>query len=372
MTATDHQADQDSFAARAHRFHTIHGGHALEPFADNMHGRTALLESGGAAMPVLVSDGDFDSAWTCSPRVTYSEAASEEAGRNLPPLLRAPARGLASATGRWLTRAGLDRVVAVNHWLLSTDLHPPASSVPVAAMLGQTLQRWPGHVPWFRSLNVVDNVDWLETLAGLGFDLVASRQVYLYADIPKLVARHGDLKRDLALLGRTPLRRAGDQDIGEADYARIAMLYGQLYLDKYSRLNPRYSEQFIRLWHQSGLLELHGFRDPSGSLLCVIGLFRQGSTLSAPIVGYDTALPQKLGLYRLLTACAYEVAGRNGYRLNFSAGAAHFKRLRGGEPAIEYSAFYTRHLPKSAGRAVRILSQLSQRVGVPLLKRYQL
>jgi hypothetical protein len=61
-----------------------------------------------------------------------------------------------------------------------------------------------------------------------------------------------------------------------------------------------------------------------------------------------------------------------GGRLNFSAGAAGFKRLRGGVPAIEYSAVYARHLPRKTRNAIGVLSLATRRVGAPLLSKYGL
>jgi hypothetical protein len=362
----------EDFSMRARAFHGIHGGQPTQGFAANLHARVELIQAGETTLPVVINDASADSAWTCSPRTTYSDCASEEAARNLPGWLALPVRGVATAVGSWLARVGLDRVAVLNHWLLSTDLYPTVTATPLQPLIDESLQRWPGHALWCRSLNAVDHADWLAALGKHGFQLVASRQVYLYEGIARLASRHSHLKRDLAGLQRTPLQRADNDSIVDADYARIARLYELLYLEKYSRFNPRYNARFMREWHHAGLLEFHGFRDASGLLLCVVGLFRQGATITSPIVGYDTALPQKLGLYRLLSACAFELAARNDYRFNYSAGAAQFKRLRGGQPAIEYSAFYTRHLPRPARRATAMLSQVTRQIGVPLLTRYEL
>jgi len=58
--------------------------------------------------------------------------------------------------------------------------------------------------------------------------------------------------------------------------------------------------------------------------------------------------------------------------LNLSAGAAHFKRLRGGEPTIEYSAVLSRHLPVATRRTLRALGVLTTRLGIPIMKRFKL
>ncbi|MGR5415062.1 hypothetical protein ACPV52_20615, partial [Vibrio astriarenae] len=83
-----------------------------------------------------------------------------------------------------------------------------------------------------------------------------------------------------------------------------------------------------------------GFRDADGVLRAVVGVFGQGPLLTAPLVGYDTTWPQSAGLYRLLMAHVLRTTMARDAELNLSAGAAHFKRLRGGVPAIEMSAVY--------------------------------
>jgi hypothetical protein len=364
--------DMNEFSARAQAFANIHRESVSEKFAENIHTRIELLQQGDCAIPVTINSNEPDNAWVCSPKATYADYAAEEAERYLSSSLTGSSRWLFQKVQAWLGRSDIDRVVTLNNWLLSTNIYPALASVPLHAIIASAREQWPGHALWFRSLNERQNSDWLNALSVKGFQFIASRQVYLYDDMGSLVAKHINLKRDLALLNKTNIHRVHDNEFGERDYARIAHLYKQLYIDKYSKLNPRYSAEFMRNWHQAGLLQFDGFRDQYGELLAVIGLFQQGGTITAPIVGYDTALPQSLGLYRLVTACAYEATLHKRHCLNFSAGASYFKRLRGGVATIEYSAVYTAHLPRKTQQAIRILSLSTRKIGVPLMRRYQL
>lgn len=366
-------ADGEGFAARASAFAVLHADRATEQLIPNLHARVEMIDAGATRLPVTLHPGRRGDAWVCSPRSTYADCAIEEAARYLPRRLASVPEWLLAPLGPCMSWTGLDRAATINNWLLSTNLYPSLPSPGgLRDLIDEAIARWPRHALWFRSLNDHANADWLLALQEAGCQLVASRQVYLYDDVGAGVASHRDLKRDLSLLRRTPLRHCPDAEITDADYARIARLYEMLYIGKYSRSNPRYGEAFMRGWHRAGLLEFEGFRDDSGELLGVVGLFRQGGTATAPIVGYDTRQPQKLGLYRLLTACAYRRCMRQGWRLNFSAGAAGFKRLRGGIPAIEYSAVHARHLPLRTRAALGSLSLLTRRIGVPLLRRYKL
>jgi hypothetical protein len=160
-------------------------------------------------------------------------------------------------------------------------------------------------------------------------------------------------------------------EIGPADYARMAQLYGYLYLDKYTDLNPQYSTEFIAAAHRGGLIDFYGLRR-NGQLDGAIGFFDAGEVMTAPIVGYDTALPQVVGLYRRLMAIGMRRARQRRMLFNMSAGAAGFKRNRGAVPAIEYAAVYTRHLPVNQRIACWIVQAVLERVGQTLLTKFEL
>lgn len=368
---SDISAASFDFTQRAARYNAIHGGQPSTPYIGNLVTHNHLLQQGELSLPCTVNDGERNNAWVCSPATTYGSYVIEEIERCLPAPLAWPLAALCRGYRRVLQAAAIDRVVTLNNWMLSTNLYP-ALTQPAAlqGLLQQARQRWPQHALWFRSLNLRHNRAWIEALRAQGFHLLPSRQVYLFHDVGQ--AHHANLQRDLKLLHTTALTQVPSAAFTAQDLARAEVLYGYLYLDKYSRLNPHYTAAFLQRWHAAGLLELHGWRDAAGQLQAVLGTFRQGRTITAPIVGYNTALPQTLGLYRLLMAQVFHIARRDGLDINLSAGAAHFKRLRGGHAEIEYSAVLDHHLPASRRAALRSLRALTTHIGVPLMKRFEL
>lgn len=60
------------------------------------------------------------------------------------------------------------------------------------------------------------------------------------------------LKRDYALIERHGYTIDGPGQIRESDVPRIEELYGKLYLEKYSRFNPDFSGEYIRLALRDG------------------------------------------------------------------------------------------------------------------------
>ena len=330
------------------------------------------LGEGDDRIPVTVNSSEAGNTWICSPHTAYARYSIEELQRFGHPLLTRPLSWLCRGLGRYLWRARLDDAVAINNWMLSTNVYPELRAAALAAWIDEARSRWPQHAIWFRSLNSSYTGEWLRALSDAGFTMIPSRQVYLYDRIDMAAKHPKNLHRDLQLLRSTTLVASDSSGWSAADFERAARLYELLYLQKYSQLNPAYSAQFLKAWRRAGLLHLSGYRDQHGVLQAVVGMFIANGTITAPIVGYDTAQPQDLGLYRLLMATVFERAARDDCRINLSAGAAGFKRLRGGVGTIEYSAVYARHLSRDRQRAINLLATLASSLGEPLMRRFEL
>jgi hypothetical protein len=362
----------DEFNAKANAYLRIHRQRPTQSFIANVQTHVDAIEAGGVVFPVTINEAEPDNAWVCSPFTTYVSYAAEEINRLGHPLIVTPLKCLVGGVSGWLRRASIDRVVAINNWMISTNTYPDLAGIELDQVLTEAVRRWPTHAVWFRSLNSVHHADWLRELSDRGFILVPSRQVYLFDNVDDLTRSRTDLKRDLALLRQSDRNNRITRDFDVADFQRIAELYVDLYMRKYSALNPLYQWTLIKAWAQSGLLELIGIRDKYGVLQGAVGIIRFGNLLTSPIVGYNTSLPVKLGLYRMLSALVMRQAVTDACLVNLSAGVAHFKRQRGGQPAIEYSAVLAKHLPRRTQRALRVLSAATRYIGVPIMKRYKL
>ena len=117
---------------------------------------------------------------------------------------------------------------------------------------------------------------------------------------------------------------------------------------------------------------MQGLRHPDGHLDGIIGYVKRNGAITFPLVGYDTSLPQNIGLYRMLSALMLKHAHENDLLLHMSSGASHFKRLRGGKPHIEYSAIFTKHLPLYRRLPWHIIRAIMVYIGVPIVRKYKL
>jgi len=320
-------------------------------------------------MTVLRPAANAEPSWVVSMRSAYGPYALHEVG-NVP--LR-PARpflaGAVKAMDGALVTAGLDRLVCVNNWLLSTNLYPPWDGAGLAALTASLAERFPEHFLAFRSLNFRHHARLLARFRATGWELVPARQVW--------IAEPGDApthnrRIDAKLLARTPLQRAGAHSFGDADWVRAADLYAQLYLRKYSHLNPAFAPGFLLFAQRTGFMRIEGLRDARGSLVMVAGTIASHAVMTTPLVGYDFALPQSAGLYRMAIAMSFEEMERCRLSFNISAGVGGFKRLRGAKPVVEYTAVWSRHLPAARRLPLQFLRTVLQRIAVPLMETYDL
>ncbi|XBS70007.1 hypothetical protein ABK905_01320 [Acerihabitans sp. KWT182] len=351
---------------------------AGEALIGNVSTRMALLDTGTQQFPVTITESNEsnNNCYVASPKTAYCGYARDEIKRLGKPWLTWPLVLLMRGVGCLLNIAKVDKLVQVNNWLLSTNLYPAdwkRSELPeVTALLRQT---FPNHGFGFRSLNDFSNHELRQCLISLGYLSIPSRQVYVFdgrsgTKAPFLRCHNTQL--DATLLRRSPYKVVSGSDLSDDDFKRIEHLYNLLYLHKYCILNPHYSARWIQRGQREGWLEVRALRSPDGRIDGALGWFANSGEMSAPIVGYDTTLPQKVGLYRQLTRLCLQEAAERHQILNFSSGAAGFKHLRGGKPYIEYSLIYVAHLPLWRRAVWHLLSCVLHFIGVPIMKRFKL
>jgi hypothetical protein len=325
-------------------------------------------------LPMSVSDKhDAPTCYLCCPTVAYLDYAREEL-RTLGhrPLLTASMNILLSAISPVMRATGFDHQVQPNNWLLATNIGHPSGVNVIRRITATLIQDWPGRAIVWRSLNDVSDRRTLHAFAQCDYHLFPARQVYLFDCRTSAPRMHRDEKRDIALLDASRWQLVTPDTMKRGDFDRITALYGKLYLEKYTCLNPHYTPFFIEKLHELGLLSFFGLRNTAGTLDGAIGFFEHGEVMTAPIVGYETALPQNNGLYRQLMAIALRRARNRHMLFNMSAGAARFKLNRGASGAIEYTAVFNKHLPLRTRLSSWLIRRALNDIAVPIMKKYQL
>jgi hypothetical protein len=365
---------EGSDIAKALSFCELMQSAPTEAFITNLSTTVGMHSLGPTLLPITINgDPSRPTCYLCCPSVAYVDYAREELRHFSGFRLLSRALDAVLNLGYPLIRAAqLDRQVQINNWLLATN---PIPDVPLDALVSMTREiadQNPGHVVVWRSLNDYGDKDAIDVFRQAGYQMYPARQIYLFDcrnDEPRV---HRDERRDKALLDNGAFRFVPSADFRDDDHARAQMLYQHLYLEKYTWLNPQYTSAFIKSMRISGILEFQGLRAQDGRLAGVIGFFDCGRTMTAPIVGYDSSLPRETGLYRMLMALGTKRARERKMLYNMSAGAASFKRNRGGVTALEYSAVYNVGSSPTQRLAAFVVRKILERVGVPVVRSFEL
>lgn len=336
----------------------------------NLRTRALGLRWRERIFPVTVNDAEYGDSYVALPHTAYALYAKAEL-RLIGIGAAAPVLGLlADAVGLALRAARINRIVHLDNWLVSTNLHGDWSGDGLREIRDCLTQQFPDHVLAIRSLESWSCAALLERCREERWRLLPSRQIYVTDDLARDWRPRRDTRQDAKLLAQAPYRLDPLDQLAPGDAARIAELYRLLYLDRYSSLNPAFTARYIELTHRTGLLRYRGLRDAENRLVVVVGCWIRNGILTTPIVGYDTALPLSAGLYRMACLLLGRMALQRGARLNSSAGAASFKRNRGARPVIEYSAFFVEHLSWPRRATIGALETGLKRFLVPAMAKH--
>ena len=344
-----------------------------EALAPNLRAQVGLVRCGERLWPVSVHEVGGDLSYPCSLMTQYVRYPLAELSLLQSSSARLAAWGGLHALGGVLHMGTADRTVQWSSGLLSTNLHGPSILEDAHAVTHSLVRSFPDHAVLIKNIHAFTDSSLATGLEALGYDLITSRQIYFFDGKSSNYLSRSDVKKDIKnLRGLQDYSIVNHQDFRAEDIGRITELYAKLYLNKHSRLNPQYSELFVKRAWQERLLEFKGLRHDSGRIDAVYACYRSGEVTSTPFIGYDTALPDQNGFYRLLVAMLLRDVSEAKILLNYSSGAGEFKRRRGGEPCIEWNAVYTRHLPSPRRMAYRILGSLLNRVGRRFLEDHKI
>ena len=340
-------------------------------YLDNARVRMEALRINGRILPIVVSERVADNSNVCSVFAHYHHYSAYEFARRfgtVRALMLKPARSLLGA----LFRIGsIDRIVYVNNWLLTTNPNHGLESAQIGALTKLLTQRYSDSAIIFRSVNPLSDPHGLEALRTNHYRIVPSRLIYIVDTKCRGFLERNNFQADLGRLKRTPYSIVEDPRELAPHAARFSELYRELYLRKYSPLNAQYNREFFSMILEARFMHHRAFIK-DGRVDAFISYLLEDGVMTASLLAYDLALPQKLALYRMAFALAIAEAAKRRVLLNLSAGAGEFKMLRGAVPVQEYDAIYDRHLPisrrlpwtclEAGARAGRLLSPPPQSV----------
>jgi len=341
-----------------------------ENIAENLRTRAGIVTCDGAFWPLTRDDEYIGNSYPCSLYTQYVRYPRAELKLVPPGIPRSAAKAGLGFLAALLRLADVDRVVQWSSWLLSTNLHQDGLPQAVESVTRTLVREYPSHAVLIKNIHTYGDRSAVEALVRAGYDLVTSRMVYFFDGRNSEYLSKETVRRDIRAMTKCSAYQVVEHDeFLAADVPRIASLYRQLYIQKHSDLNPRYTEAFVANALRERWLEFRGLRHRSGDLHGVYATFSRPGIITAPFVGYDISIPAEVGLYRRLVTLLLLRVANQGCVLNYSSGAGEFKRRRGGQAVVEFNALYTRHLPPSRRIGFAFLRHAANRYGRPFLER---
>ncbi len=347
----------------------------------NAQGVTAqVLRVGTGVVPVLVSDGRRGKASILSPighHVLYPVV--EISRRSL--LARILVHVVALPLVVLFRAMQLDRIVLINHWLLSGAPDPDFPDADWPEVISTLRAAFPDHALVVPDIKPDLQPGLAAALMQSGGLAVPTRRVAILD--PNASTAGGKFKR--IRHARVILRRLVEnarpdllpQDVAAPQTERIATLYAVSNLTRHSWLNPDYRPEFFDLALTCREFHLHAWR-AKGSDDDTIAAFSLQRTdprwIHWTTFGRDATndLAGKSGprYYERVTGADFVMAEQSGLVLDWGAGADEFKRCRGSVLHQQVEVAFARHLGPIRRSAWLLLAKLRtmrarQMAGVP-------
>lgn len=361
----------------SHSFLKVFQGRASHQNIANLYANIDAVTHNNITMPCLRIDGIQPiNCYVASPYAMMIGYAKDELIK-LPTYQRWILRPILGLLSILLKLARIDTIVGINNYALSTNPTPKFFDDMnwLDFTIGLT-KKYPNHVLMIRSLNQAQHAPLLQKLKQANWQLLTSRQVYLFPDMPTALNKTNS-KRDSKLHddGLYYFKKLHHQT-PITEFEQAVYFYNELYLKKYSYQNVQFTPIMLQEMVGQGILDLYLLVQTSNQqVVGVVGLVGENGIITAPIVGYDMQLSPKLGLYRRIINFIMHYANERHLYLNLSSGASDFKMVRGAVSELEYSAVFVNHLPKYQWyrRLIwRLLTYVTNHIYAKILQKYQL
>ena len=322
-------AADPSLAAQYVRALAEHGPQAL---ITNAASQPYVMTYGEHSFPITLEDGEFGHTYVTSPHSAYVLYARDEIDIIGMRAGRTAAKGVLGVLDALLRSLRLNRTVHLDNWLLSTNLHGEWQGEGLHEMRKVLTDRFPDRFVILRSLDAWSCPALLEAARRDGWVLLPSRQIWVTDDLRRDWKKRNNTQNDRRALKKSGFSVDEPESLTLAEAERIAQLYYQLYVGRYSAINPIFTPRFIETAARIGLLHFRLVRAVDGTILAASGMRSAGGIATVPLLGYDLGRPQTEGLYRIASYLATDWAMERGLRFNGSAGCwqvqGHARRAR--------------------------------------------
>ncbi len=344
-------------------------------YIDNTDIEMKILSFEDNFFPITINQDkpSVKNSYVCSPTSHYVDYGIEEIKIELKDkkLLMNSSLKAVDILGNFFKKREFEKVVYINNWLLSTNLYVDFDLRLLKNIKDFLVENFPDRAIVFRSINETYNTDIYKELENLDFKHIFSRQVYILDPKKEIYKKKESYQKDLKVKRKSKYYWEASDKITPNDYSRIRYLYDDLYIKKYSDLNPTFNENFVSETIKPECFTYKVLKKED-KIYAVFGYFERGGFITAPLFGYDTSVSSKDGLYRLTALKILEDAIQNNHIVHQSSGVSKFKMYRGAEPSMEYNMVCYKHLPKKQQLPWKIMNKLTDYAIVPIMRKYNL
>lgn len=364
---------KDNLFAKNYLYPMVKDG--CNKYIDNVDAEMNILVVDDVIFPIVFGNPNqkIKNSYVCSPTSHYIDYGKSEVQLELrnQPFLKNILFFLIDALGKVFKTLDFEKVVYVNNWLLSTNLYTEFDNKVFLVIKDFLMKKFPDYTIIFRSINDMYDINMHQSLKGLGFGEVLSRQVYILDPKKEIYKKKESYQKDLKLKRKSKYYWENVENFEYQDYNRLRFLYDDLYIKKYSELNPTFNENFLKYTNETKCFTYRILKKDD-KIYGVFGYFERDGFITAPVFGYDTSMPEKDGLYRLTALRILEDAIEKSWIVHQSSGVSKFKMHRGAESSIEYNMVYYDHVRFKQKIPWFLLEKLTSSVIIPIMKKYQL
>ena len=349
--------------------------HGWANLAENLDCESGLIEIGNKLVPYTKNQMTKETlCYTISTFTHYYHYLREEmdiVGLRFAKLILMPPLWL---IGFFLRFAKVDQAFTINNFGLSTNLFPKGLKAKEWEEVVSDVEKSnPKHAILVRSVNLGLNSDDYDALIGCGFKPMFARNVLLFPHKPIELFQKGkrrQILRDEKLEQKLGFKWLTEVKLTEEQASRVAELYDQLYLGKYSKNNPRFTPLFHYECSNRKILNYQLLLD-GDSIIGVLGMKVVDEVSTTPILGYDHHHPNANVLYRIITAKITRTSSDCNFHRHASSGANKFKQLRGGVTNEEFTMVKTSHLSWWRRLNWGLIRFMAQKIGRPLTHKFE-
>ncbi len=342
----------------------------VSKYIENVQTDMRVLVMGDLVLPITINEAEYENSYVCSPYSYFISYARESLDFLSQAWLYHIINALLVGMGKVLRKLHINKVVVVNNWLYSTNLYPQIQSSQIARIAEFLEHAFPDHAIIFRCVDPYINPICFQTLQQMmRLEFIAMRQIFFLDPQDSSLLESRIFKSDRKLLKNSGYEIVDGEQLTECEIPRLLELYRDLYIQKYSSLNPNFNEEYIRLVLEQKLLKFKVLKK-DGRIDGAVGYVQRNGKMYCPFFGYDSQVPKEIALYRLLSTILMLEAYQCSLFFHQSSGASTFKKIRKAHHCIEYMAVSYKHLKFSRHFPWQILKALYNSLGAIYMKRY--